>query len=70
MFDLAEEIREEIRRREISQNQLQRETGISQANLSRFLNGTRDMYLETASRLIEFLGGKIVWHKKTAKSKR
>lgn len=58
--DLGEILRSEIAEQEMSQYQLQRETGVSQAVLSRFLSGERDILLATATPLFDYLGLKVV----------
>src|SRR5262245_39063489 len=53
---LAEQLRQAVRACGLSLNQLARETGLHQAQLSRFLRGERSMRLEAAEKLCEYLG--------------
>lgn len=55
MPDLTTTIRAEITRRELSANQLARETGLPQTTISAFLRGA-DMRGASLSRLCRYLG--------------
>jgi transcriptional regulator with XRE-family HTH domain len=52
---IASRLRSEIKRRNLSQYRIAKETGIKQPSLSRFLNGG-SLKLETAAVLMEYLG--------------
>jgi transcriptional regulator with XRE-family HTH domain len=54
--DLAEQLREAIRRSGQSQRDLARRAKINQAQLSRFLNGKRTLTLDAAGALCAVLG--------------
>jgi plasmid maintenance system antidote protein VapI len=53
---IADQLKEAIRRSGKTPYQLSQESGVSQAVLSRFLGGTRDITLGTADKLCETLG--------------
>ena len=53
---IAEQLREAIRKSGKTAYQLSQESGVSQAVLSRFLGGTRDITLSTADKLCDVLG--------------
>ena len=52
---LPQMLRDEIRRRELSQYRIALDTGIKQPSLSRFLNGG-SLRMETAATLLDYLG--------------
>lgn len=67
--DIAETIREEIARQELTQYRICKDlaeagTPFSQSNLSAFLRG-QDMYLSTASLLFDYLGLEVRRKKRT-----
>ncbi|MCA9120999.1 MAG: helix-turn-helix transcriptional regulator [Planctomycetaceae bacterium] len=53
---LAEQIRQAIIDSGITQYRIAKDTGISQPLLTRFVNGDRGISLDTADKLIEYLG--------------
>lgn len=53
---LGDQLKEAIRRSGKTSYQLSQETGVSQAVLSRFLGGARDITLGTADKLCKSLG--------------
>ena len=53
------ELREALRRSEVSRYRLWQETGIEQSTLSRFLAGTADMSMASADVLAERLGVRL-----------
>ena len=63
---LANVLRNAIESSGVSYLHLERETGVSRGSISRFVNGERDLYLESASKISAFLGLKL---KKSTKSK-
>lgn len=60
--------RDEIEAQGLSQYRIAKDLGISQSNLSKFLRGDADMYLATASLLLDYLGFEI--RKKSDKKKK
>ena len=73
MAMLLEAIREAIRRAEaqgLTRYRIAKDTGVSQAALSRFMAGERGMGVEPAERLAEYLGLRItIEPKATTKAK-
>ncbi len=57
---LVEKIRETMRNCGLSLNQLGRKAGVSQPQLSRFLNGERTLTLPAAAKVCEALGLRLV----------
>ncbi len=53
--DMAETLRDAIRKSGLSANRLAKETGVKQTTISKFLRGG-DMGLSRASKIAEFLG--------------
>lgn len=53
---LAEQLRKAIRDSKKSQYLIAKDTGISQPMINRFANGERGISLETADKLMEYLG--------------
>ncbi len=60
MSDLVETMKFAIANSDKSRYELARESGVSEAVLSRFVNGERGITLETASKLSEVLGLNLV----------
>ncbi len=56
---LPQLMRDEIRRRELTQYRIAQETGIKQPSLCRFLKGG-SLRIETAAKLLDYLGFEIV----------
>src|SRR5262245_8564777 len=54
--DLIEQLRQALAASGLSMNQLGKETGVNQAQLSRFVRGERTLTLPTAAKLCTFLG--------------
>ena len=59
-IDIEERIRRKLAKAEVSRYRLARQTGISQAMLSRFLRGERHIGLRTAAELAKALGFELV----------
>jgi plasmid maintenance system antidote protein VapI len=53
---LADDLRRVVASSTLSQNQIAREAGISQASLNLFVNRHRDLKLATAARLAAYFG--------------
>jgi transcriptional regulator with XRE-family HTH domain len=56
---MREIIRDELRRRDWSQRELCRRTGMLPHQLCEYLNGRRDLYVETLQGILEVLGLEI-----------
>jgi DNA-binding phage protein len=67
---LSDQLREAVRRCGKSRYRISQETGITQAQLSRFVNGHADLALATIDKLIECLGLKIKIDNKASSKKR
>lgn len=59
-ISLGDQIRAAVRRAKQTRYRISQETGISQASLSRFVNGTAGLELESLNRLCEYLDLRIV----------
>ncbi len=53
-----------IKKSKLSRYQISKQCGVSQGILSRFVNGTRDITLETAARIAKVLKVKLVQDEK------
>ena len=58
--EIEEQLRQRLMKADVSRYQLARETGISQAMLSRFLRGERHIGLRAAAKLAKALGFELV----------
>ena len=67
MGTIAEQLKQAIERSGKSRYRISNESGIAQAVLSRFVNGERDLKLETADKLIAALGLQVVLESKPQK---
>jgi transcriptional regulator with XRE-family HTH domain len=65
MASIAEQLRRAIERSEKSRYRISQESGIAQAVLSRFVNGERDLKLETTEKLCAALGLRVILEVKT-----
>jgi transcriptional regulator with XRE-family HTH domain len=54
--DLADELRRAIKMSGLSLNQLAKETGVHQAQLSRFVRGKRTITVSAAAKVCSYLG--------------
>ena len=61
---ISDQIRDAIQSADVTRYRIAVETGINEATLSRFMNGTGGMTVETLDKLGEYLGLEIV-EKKT-----
>jgi DNA-binding Xre family transcriptional regulator len=52
----TESLREAVRTAPVTRYKISQATGISQANLSRFVHGTRGLSMESLDALCDFLG--------------
>jgi transcriptional regulator with XRE-family HTH domain len=57
---IGEQLREAIRKGKLSQAELARATGLGEAQISRFLGGSRGLSLESIDKLMDALGLQIV----------
>jgi transcriptional regulator with XRE-family HTH domain len=57
--ELAQLLRDEIRRRKLTQYRIAQETGIKQPSLCKFLSGG-SLRIETAAKLLDYLGFEVV----------
>jgi transcriptional regulator with XRE-family HTH domain len=57
---IGEQLREAIRTGKLSQAELARTTGLGEAQISRFLGGSRGLSLKSIDRLMDALGLEIV----------
>jgi len=53
---LSDTLRDKVTASGTSQNQIARESGVNQASLNLFMNGHRDLRLQTATRLADYFG--------------
>lgn len=60
---IAAQLRAAVADSGLSQYRIAKETGISQPIITRFVNGDRDMSLENAGKLADFLGLHLVKRK-------
>ena len=56
MTDLADTLRSRVRSSTLSENQIAQESGVNQSSLNLFMNGHRDLRLQTATRLSDYFG--------------
>jgi transcriptional regulator with XRE-family HTH domain len=56
---LTDQIREAVRRSELSHYEICRQTGINKASMSRFINGQKGLSLAHLDKLAELLGLRI-----------
>lgn len=61
---ITEQVIAAIESAEISRYEIAKQTGVSQAALSRFVNGTRSLTIESLDKLAECLGIRLVVEKK------
>ena len=61
---ISDQIRDAIESADVTRYRISVETGINEATLSRFMNGTGGMTVETLDKLGEYLGLEIVEKKK------
>lgn len=54
--DLASTLRTRVRSSRLSENQIAKESGVNQSSLNLFMNGHRDLRLQTATRLSDYFG--------------
>jgi plasmid maintenance system antidote protein VapI len=66
---LADVIRASVERLGWTKYRLAQESGVAQAVVGRFINGERDLKLETADKLCRVLGLRLVGSPKRAKTK-
>lgn len=55
-MELSDTLRARVRASGDSQNQIARDSGVNQASLNLFMNGRRDLRLQTATRLADYFG--------------
>ena len=61
---MSEQLRQAINTSQISRYRISKETGVSQAALSRFMSGERSLTLDTVDVLADFLGLELVSKRK------
>ena len=54
--DLASTLRTQVKSSRLSENQIAKESGVNQSSLNLFMNGHRDLRLQTATRLSDYFG--------------
>ncbi len=67
MATIAEQLRRAIERSGKTRYRISQESGIAQAVLSRFVNGERDLKVDTADKLCAALGVRVVLESPPAK---
>ena len=65
---LSEALKKAILKSEMTQYQIAKEAGIDQGMITRFLHGERDLRLETAGRIAEVVGARLVVDAKRTRS--
>ena len=61
---MSEQLRQAINTSQFSRYRISKETGVSQAALSRFMSGERSLTLDTVDVLADFLGLELVSKRK------
>jgi transcriptional regulator with XRE-family HTH domain len=67
---LSEALKKAILKSEMTQYQIAKEAGIDQGMITRFLSDERDLRLETASKIAEVVGAKLVVDAERTRSSR